>query len=144
MTASTSRPYAGKPLAAVGVVVKRGREVLLVRRGRAPRQGVWTLPGGAIEWGETAPQAAQRELQEECGVCVEVERVLDVVDLIDRDAQGAVRFHYVIVEFVARHRSGQVRPGSDSADARWVDSAELEAYGLSAEVRRLIRLALAD
>ncbi len=136
------RAYAGRPLAAVGVVVTRADAVLLICRGRPPRQGAWTLPGGAIEWGETAKQAAQREILEECHVRVRIERVLDVVDLIERDEQGDLRFHYVIVEFLARHLSGDLRAGSDSADARWVPAAELQRYALSPEVQRLIRLAL--
>ena len=136
------RAYAGRPLAAVGVVVTRADEVLLIRRGRPPLEGAWTLPGGAIEWGETAAQAAQRELLEECHVCARIEHVLDVADLIERDEQGKARFHYVIVEFLARYLSGQVRADSDSADARWVPAADLQRYALSPEVQRLIRLAL--
>lgn len=136
------RAYAGRPLAAVGVVVTRADAVLLIRRGRPPLEGAWTLPGGAIEWGETAAQAAQRELLEECHLRVSVERVLDVADLIELDERGKVRFHYVIVEFLARHLSGEVRADSDSADARWVPASDLRRYALSPEVQRLIRLAL--
>jgi len=131
------------PRAAVGAVVVRGPEVLLVRRGRPPKAGCWTLPGGKVEPGERARDAVVRELREECAIEVEVIQLLDAVDLIERDAGGAVRHHYVVLDFRARYRGGALRAGSDVAAARWVARERLADYDLSDDARRLIEQALA-
>ena len=136
------RAYGSHPVAAVGAVVVRDGTVLLVRRGQAPLLGAWTLPGGAIELGETGPEALRRELNEECGILVAVERVLDVVDLIETDGAHGVRFHYVIVEFLARYLGGELRASSDAAAARFVPPEALRALGLSETALRVVRLGL--
>lgn len=137
------RSYTSYPIAAVGVVLTAGQRVLLVKRGQAPKKGIWTLPGGAIELGEQAHQAAVREIFEECGIRIDVECVLDVVDLIENDVQGKIRYHYVIIEFLARYRGGRLRAASDAAEARWVAPERLEDYDLTVEASRIIRLGLA-
>lgn len=132
-----------QPIAAVGVVVLKGDRVLLVQRGQAPKQGIWTLPGGAIELGETAQQAARREILEECNVHILVRQVLDVVDLIERDERGRVRYHYTVIEFLAHHLKGDLKAASDARRARWVALEELETLDLSSDVVRLISRAFA-
>ncbi len=132
---------AGSPRAAVGAVVLRGPEVLLVRRGQPPKAGHWTLPGGKIEPGERAREAVARELREECAIEVEVTRLLDAVDLIERDASGSLRYHYVVLDFLARVRGGTLRAGSDVAEARWVERGRLADYALSDDACRLIERA---
>jgi len=136
------RAYGSHPVAAVGAVVVRDGAVLLVRRGHAPFVGTWTLPGGAIELGETGTETLRRELKEECGILVTVERVLDVVDLIEKDGAGKVRFHYVLVEFLARYLGGELRASSDAAAARFAPPEALRALGLSEEALRVVRLGL--
>lgn len=136
------RSYTSHPIAAVGVVLTNGQRVLLIKRGQAPKKGIWTLPGGAIELGEQAHHAAAREIFEECGVRVDVERALDVVDLIENDPQGKTRYHYVVVEYLARYKSGRLKAASDAAEARWVAPEHLEDYDLSPEALRVIRLGL--
>jgi len=131
------------PRAAVGAVVLRGGAVLLVRRGQPPKGGRWTLPGGKVEPGERAREAVARELREECALEVEVGALLDAVDLIERDADGALRYHYVILDFLARVRGGKLRPGSDVEAAHWAERARLADYGLSDDARRLIDQAFA-
>ena len=138
------REYPDRPLVAVAAVVIRddGR-VLLVQRGQDPGKGRWGLPGGLVELGETLAQALQRELREECGIKVEPGEVLGIVESRVRDEQGRLRFHYVIIDFLATYRSGELRVASDAADARWVHPEELAAYPLSSpQTLPIIRKAL--
>ena len=127
------------PVPAVGVVCLRGDEVLLVRRGRPPRQGEWSLPGGRIEPGERAVDAALRELREETGVEAEITGLLDVVDGIFPDAGR----HYVLIDYAARWLSGEPVAGDDAVEARFVALDAVEALVDWPETRRVIRMAAA-
>jgi ADP-ribose pyrophosphatase YjhB (NUDIX family) len=115
--------------------------VLLVRRGKPPRAGRWSLPGGAQQLGETVAEAARREVEEEAGMEIELGDIVATVDLIEHDAHGRVRYHYTLIDFVAEAASAALRPGSDAADARWFSVAEIEALGLWSETVRVIKLA---
>lgn len=137
------REYPRAPIAAVGAVVFRDRRILLVRRGKEPGFGTWSLPGGAVELGETVRAATAREILEECGLRVEVGEVIDVIDRITRDAQGRVRYHYVLVDFVARHIAGDFHPSEELLDGRWVLPEELPHYQLTPVARRVIARAFA-
>jgi 8-oxo-dGTP diphosphatase len=118
------------------VVCLRGEEVLLIRRGKPPRQGEWSLPGGRIEWGERAADAALRELEEETSVKAELTGLLDVVDGLFGDR------HYVLVDYAARWRSGEPAAGDDAAEARfWPAARALELVQWN-ETKRIIALAL--
>jgi ADP-ribose pyrophosphatase len=139
----SEREYPQRPLAGVGAVVWDGARVLLAQRGKPPAQGVWSLPGGMIELGETAVQAVAREVREECGIEVEVGEVLGVFDPIFRDPDGRIRYHYVVVDFLAHYRGGELRASDDAADVRWVAPADLADYPLSEAARGMIRRALA-
>lgn len=132
------------PVPAVGVVCLRGDEVLLIRRGNPPRQGEWSLPGGRIEWGEAAADAALRELAEETGVRAEILGLIDVVDGIFR-ARGSddIWAHYVLIDFAARWISGEPVAGDDAADAIFVPALDLAPYALWSETERVIRAAVA-
>jgi ADP-ribose pyrophosphatase YjhB (NUDIX family) len=136
-----SREYPARPIVGVGVVVWHQDRVLLVRRGKAPRSGQWSLPGGAQRLGETLAEAARREVEEEVGLEVTLGDIVATLDLIERDPQDRVRYHYTLVDFVAEAPSGALRPGSDAADARWFTIAEVEALGLWSETIRVIKLA---
>jgi len=127
------------PIPAVGVVCRRGDTVLLVRRGRPPRQGEWSLPGGRIEPGERAVDAALRELREETGVEAEITGLIDVVDGLFPDAGR----HYVLIDYAARWLSGEPVAGDDAAEARFVDLDAVEALVDWSETRRIIRMAIA-
>jgi 8-oxo-dGTP diphosphatase len=112
---------APRPVIGVGVVCFRGDEVLLVRRGKPPREGEWSLPGGRLEWGETVRDGALRELREETGVRAEIVGLIDVVDgLFPGDGPGGLANHYVLVDFAARWLEGEPVGGDDAADARFV------------------------
>jgi len=135
--------YPNRPLVGVGVVAVKDDRVLLIRRAKPPRVGGWSLPGGRQRLGETVRETARRELREETGVEAEVTALLDVVDSITRDDEGAIAYHYTLVDFLAEWRGGAPRAGGDAAEALWADPADLEAYELWDETLRLIRLGLA-
>jgi mutator protein MutT len=139
----SDRLYPSRPLAGVGAVVWNGAEVLLERRGRPPAQGSWAIPGGLIELGETAEEAVRREVLEECGIEVAVGPILDLFEPIYRDGDGRVRYHYVIVDFLAFYRSGELRVGDDAAEVGWVAPSALPGYELSPATRKMIERALA-
>jgi 8-oxo-dGTP diphosphatase len=134
------REYPAHPIVGVGVVVWHDDRVLLVRRGKPPRLGHWSLPGGAQQLGETVAEAARREVKEEAGLDVALGAIVATIDLIERDAQDRIRYHYTLIDFVAEASSAALRPGSDAADARWFSSAEIEALDLWSETVRVIKL----
>ncbi len=140
---SESREYPTRPLVGIGAVVLRGDAVLLVRRGRPPAQGSWSLPGGAQELGETAEAAARRELMEETGLAVGPLHLVAHVDSLHRDEGGRIRFHYTILDFAARWQGGEPRAGGDALAAAFVPLDRLETLGLWEEAQRVIALARA-
>jgi 8-oxo-dGTP diphosphatase len=131
--ASDAKPA---PVPTVGVVCLRGAEVLLIRRGTPPRLGEWSLPGGRIEPGERAVDAAARELLEETGVTAELHGVLDVVDGLFPE----IGRHYVLIDYLATWRSGEPRAGDDAAEARFWPLDEALALVAWDETARVIRL----
>jgi 8-oxo-dGTP diphosphatase len=129
-----------RPTPCAGVVCLRpgagGTEVLLIRRGKPPRLGEWSLPGGRIEWGETAAAAALRELKEETGVEAEILGLLDVVDGLFGDS------HYVLVDYAVRWTSGEVQSGDDATEAAFRPAEEAIGLVQWSETRRIIALAI--
>lgn len=124
-----------RPVAAAGVVCFRGEDVLLIRRGTPPREGQWSLPGGRIEFGERAADAALRELREETGCAGEIVGLIDVVDGLMEDR------HYVLVDYVARWISGEPRAGDDAQEAAFVAPSALAQLGMWTETLRIIEAA---
>jgi ADP-ribose pyrophosphatase YjhB (NUDIX family) len=142
-----SREYPDYPRVGVGaVVLSRGR-VLLVRRGKPPAEGRWSLPGGLVHLGETTLDAARREVEEECGVKVRVAGLAGVLDRVTRDADGRVRYHWVLVDYLAFPETDDatLTAGDDAAEARWVPIDEVERMhtteGLIDMIRRAAALA---
>ncbi len=138
---SIEREYPARPLVGIGAVVLRPGAVLLVRRGKPPAAGAWSIPGGAQELGETAEDAARRELREETGLDVGELTLAAHVDSIHPDAQGRVQYHYTILDFAARWQGGEPRAGGDVTDARFVAYADLDSLGLWSEAHRVIAIA---
>jgi 8-oxo-dGTP diphosphatase len=122
-------------------VVIKDDSVLLVRRGKPPNVGAWTLPGGAQELGETTEQAARRELLEETGLEVDSLHFAATVDNIRRDADGRIRFHYTIIDFAARWVSGEPIAATDVTEAVWAKLNALDDYALWSEAHRVIAIA---
>jgi 8-oxo-dGTP diphosphatase len=137
------RLYPARPLVGVGAVVWDGGRVLLERRGKPPAEGTWSLPGGLIEIGETAEDAVRREVVEECGIEVKVGPVLGLFEPIHRDQDGRVRYHFVVVDFLARYHSGELRAGDDAAELRGARPAELDLFALNPATRAMIDRSLA-
>ncbi len=116
-----------RPIAAVIAVVLRGPEVLLVRRINPPDAGLWGFPGGKIEPGETLAQAALRELTEETGVMATAGAVIDALDVLDRDAAGVLRHHYILVAVACEWQAGEPVAADDASHAAWFTLASLDA-----------------
>ena len=129
------------PVVGVGGVVVRDGRVLLVRRGKEPLYGRWTVPGGTVELGETLEEALVREMEEETCLRVEPVEVLTVFDRIERDG-GRVAYHYVIVDYLCRWRSGEARAASDALEVAWASGAELAGYDLPPKALEVVRDAL--
>jgi len=123
---------------AVAALVLRGNELLLVRRASEPGRGKWSIPGGAVNLGERLREAVVREVHEETGLVVEVLDLLDVVEVIKRDEEGRVKYHYVIIDYLARPLSGQVRAASDALEARWVRLEDVPKLDITNTLRRLL------
>lgn len=125
------------PIPAVGVVCLRGDAVLLIRRGKPPKKGEWSLPGGRIEPGERAMDAALRELAEETGVTARITGLIDVVDGIFSEAG----LHYVLIDYAVEWVSGEPVAGDDALEARFVPLDQVAALIDWSETRRIIALA---
>lgn len=140
-TPSDGRTYTDKPLAGVGVVVLRGSKVLLIQRGRPPREGQWSIPGGMQHLGETVREAAMREAREETGLAVEIRELLDVIDLIETDDEGRTRRHYTLIDFWGTAADGEPVAGDDAQDAGWFTLAETTNLPMWEKTREIIALA---
>lgn len=141
MVSDPSTPALTNPLIGVGVVVFKGDDVLLIRRGKEPNKGALSLPGGAQELGETIREAARREVLEETQIVAEIGDIIDVIDAIDKTKTGDLRFHYTIIDLVAEWQSGDPMPGSDAAEAFWFPVADIGRLELWSETRRVIQQA---
>ena len=139
----TAREYPQRPLVGIGTVMLRPGAALLVRRGRAPAMGQWSIPGGAQKLGETAEAAARRELAEETGMEAGPISLIAHVDSIHRDEAGRVQFHYTILDFAARWQGGAPVAGGDVTAAAFVPFGRLGELGLWSEAHRVIALARA-
>jgi len=134
------REYPEIPRIGVGAVMVQEGRVLLVKRGHPPQDREWSIPGGVLEVGETVGEAAAREALEETGLVVKPQELLGVFDRILRDPAGKVRYHYVLIDFLCRRVSGQLRAASDAAEVRWFTPAEVEALPLPKDTAEVIRL----
>ena len=130
--------YPGHPRVGVGAIVIHENRVLLIRRGVPPAQGLWAPPGGSVRLGETLEAAAARETLEETGLSIRVQHPVYSFDLIERDGAGRVRFHYVIVDFMAALTGGTLRAGDDADDARWFTADDVRALPVSENTRTLL------
>lgn len=136
-----SREYPARPIVGIGVIVLRQGEVLLIRRGKPPNEGMWSLPGGGQELGERAEEAARRELLEETGLEVGQLHLAANVDSITHDGEGRIQFHYTILDFAARWAGGTPRAGGDAAHAAWVRFEDLHDHLRWSESHRVIAIA---
>ena len=132
------RKYPDRPIVGVGAVIVDGDRVLLVKRAHEPLKGEWSLPGGAVEVGESLEAALVREVREETCLDVTVGPVVEVLDRIARDANDRVEYHFVIVDYLCRVAGGTATCGSDAEDVRWVERTDLAAYHLTTTASAVI------
>ena len=130
------RLYPDQPVVGIGAVIIQDGKIALIKRGNEPSKGKWTIPGGLVELGECLEAAVIRETKEE--VCLDVEKpcLLDVVDNVDLDEQGKVKYHYVIIDYLVHVKAGTIEAASDAEELRWVLFDEVEKYNLTASFRR--------
>ncbi len=120
------------PILAASVCVRRGREVLLVQRGKQPGLGKWAFPGGKVRFGETTAQAALRELNEECGITARIGQMIGLYEVIHTDV------HFAIACYFARDPLGQISAASDAADARWVHVNDIYQLPLTSNIAAVV------
>ena len=140
-----SREYPERPIIGVGAVIVdvNARRVVLVRRGAQPLEGRWSIPGGALELGETLRAGAEREALEETGLVVSAEDLLEVLDRIIPGDNGRFRYHYVLADFLCSIRGGELRAGGDATEVAWAGEDDLEKFQLDKLAVEVIRKAFA-
>jgi mutator protein MutT len=126
----------------VGALVLKEGRMLLVKRSQEPSKGKWSVPGGRLELGETISEAVKREVFEECGVQIEIVRILDVMDNILRDDDGRIRYHFVLIDLLANYLSGEPEAQSDAEECRWVIPSELTKLDMNPRLRDVIMRAI--
>jgi 8-oxo-dGTP diphosphatase len=132
------REYPETPLVGVGAIIIEDERVALVKRGHAPLQGNWSIPGGVLEIGETLRKAAVREALEETGLAVEPGELLGVFERVIPDEQGKMRYHYVLIDFLCRRVAGELLAGDDADEVRWFRREEMAELGLARETEEVI------
>lgn len=133
------RLYPENPIVGIGAVIVKGNKVLLIKRAGDPGRGLWSIPGGLVELGEKIKDAVRREVKEETGLDVRVGEIADVTEIITRDEEGKVKYHFVIVDFFAEVLRGELKPSSDALEAKWVEFNDLRKYRLTETVERLFK-----
>jgi len=137
-----AREYPEAPVIGIGVVVLGPQGILLIKRGKNPGKGKWSLPGGAQEIGETVFEAGRREVKEETGLDVRVGGIVDVVDSIIKDADQRIQYHYTLIDlFAVVTSSHPPEPASDAEEVRWFSLEHIEPLNLWHETTRVIQLA---
>ena len=133
------RLYPDQPIVGVGSVIVSEGKIVLIKRGNEPSKGKWSIPGGHVELGENLKAAVIRETKEE--TCLEVDnpRLVDVVDNVDLDEKGKVKYHYVIIDYLVHVKSGEIEAASDAEELRLVPFDEVENYNLTASFRVFFR-----
>ena len=132
------REFPEIPFVGVGAIIIEDARVVLVKRAHPPLQAEWSIPGGVLEVGELVREAAVREAGEETGLIVEAGELLGVYDRVLRNAEKRVQYHYVLIDFLCRRISGELRAGSDAAEVRWFTRDELPGMNLAEDTLDVI------
>jgi mutator protein MutT len=135
------REYPERPIVGVGGVVIRNERALLIRRGSAPLEGEWSIPGGMLEVGETLLEGVQRELLEETAIEVKILDLIEVFERVTRDEAGQLKYHFVILDYLCEAVRGDAQAGSDVTDVAWSRESELSEYSLTPSAVRVIQKA---
>ena len=134
-----NRIYPGSPRVGVGALVIHEGKVLLVKRGAPPNEGLWAVPGGSLELGESLGECAERETLEETGLVVRAGEPVYIFDMIERDPDGKIRFHFVIVDLIATYIDGSPRGCDDALAARWVGKEDIHELSVGENTLKLLR-----
>ncbi len=139
------RRYPARPMVGVGAVIFRGTSVLLVRRGREPARGKWSVPGGLVEVGEKLHEAVSREVLEEVGLHVHVKSLVAVLDRIIPDSHSIIEYHYILLDFLCecKDESPPV-PATDALECTFVELDALPQYTLTTGTAEIIHRAFAQ
>jgi 8-oxo-dGTP diphosphatase len=113
------------PIPGVGALIIEGESILLVRRGKEPLKGWWSLPGGVVEAGETLEFAVRREVREETGLEIDVLSLVEIFERITLDETGRAEYHYILIDYLCRPAGGTLLAATDAAEVRWVREEEL-------------------
>lgn len=132
------RQYPPRPILGVGAIVLAGDRVLLILRGKEPLKGYWSLPGGAVETGESVEEALRREVREETGLEIREIRFAEVFERIMRDETGQVEYHYVLLDYICEPAGGELQAASDVSDARWFLWEEMAGLTMTSGTREVI------
>ena len=136
-----ARSYPSRPVLGVGAIILDGDRVLLVQRARHPHKGLWSIPGGGLELGETIENGVRREVLEETGLEVHVGELIEVFERIQRDAAGEVEYHYVVADYRCEYTGGEPRAGDDAAAVRWVERSAMGELEVTSGARTVIEKA---
>ncbi len=132
------RWYPSHPFIGVGALIVKDGRYLLIKRGKEPGKGKWSIPGGKVELGETLAEAIKREVLEECGIQIEIEKIFNIMDRILKDKDGKIKYHFVLIDYKAQYISGKARAYSDADDMKWVTAAEMSELDMNPETREII------
>lgn len=132
------------PQLGCGAIVRRDDTLLLVKRGRPPRQGQWAIPGGKVQAGESLRVAVEREILEETAISVRAAEMVYQLEYIEHDEAGALAFHYVVLDYAATYLSGEPCAGDDAAEAAWVHFDKLAALALTDSTREALHTLYPD
>lgn len=125
------REYPSFPIVGVGAMVMWDDQLLLIKRLNEPSAGKWTIPGGMVELGEGLEDAVRREIGEECGIKISIQGLAGIVERVILDDQDRIQYHYIIVDYLARYLKGNLKAGSDVAEAKWAPLGTLETFDLT-------------
>ena len=125
------RRYPRHPLVGVGALIFQGDRILMAQRGKPPLQGLWSLPGGLVETGESLADAVCREVREETGLMVRPLGVIEIFERIMRDADGAAEYHYVLIDYVCAVSGGELCAGDDACNVEWVGRRDLKKLAIT-------------